>query len=65
MKPPDAQRFKSSKTSARTRKRKPHHQEDIVTAAFEALTARGRKGPRIIDCKNELTVQSMVSMLLH
>ena len=63
MKPPSLRKVKISKTYPRRRGRKPPHQEDIVAAAFDAFAARGHGATRIIDCKDELTMHSLVAIL--
>lgn len=64
MKPPSLRKVKTRNTSPRRDGRKPPRQKDIVAATFDAFAARGPGATRIMGCKDELTMHSIVAILL-
>jgi hypothetical protein len=64
MKPTHLRKSQTTKTSPRRRERKPGRQKDIVEAGFDAFAARWQVTARILRCKNELTMRSIVAILL-
>ena len=63
MKPPLLRKSQTSKTSLRRPGRKPSRQKDIVAATFDAFAAGGHGATRVMGCKDELTLHSIVAML--
>ena len=63
MKTPSLRKLKNSKPSPRRHGRKPLRQKDIVAATFDAFAAPGHGVTRIMDCKDELTMHSLVAIL--